>query len=195
MRSRLAKNHNRFDEVTHDQTPDPASDATHGEQRASHWRTAEELENDHASRTASQRYQRHDLSDPTLANWFIDKLVGTVMGEAPIGPGACYLAINLRRHLDERARDVAETAEHVSSVRMARQLDDIRKRLHDGGLLAERLEVALGQLIAVSGGYRRLAARELTRSLEILRAHLERARAEELEIAMRAHWDDIGGSG
>ena len=139
---------------------------------------------------SSQRLKRADLGDPTLGDWYIDKLVGAIMGEAPIGPGVCYLAANLRRHLDERAAAIS-----TSEPRMVAALTLVSDRLAQAAGLAERIEAALGELVAVTGAYKHLAARELTRSLEILREHLKRARELELDITMRAHWEDLGVSG
>lgn len=109
------------------------------------------------------------------------------MSDIPVGPGVCYLATNLRRHLDSRAEDLA-----LGEPRLAAAFDEVRARLADAARLAERLEHAFGKLIAVRGVYKRLAARELTRTLELLREHLHRARDLEIEIEMRTHWEDIG---
>lgn len=133
---------------------------------------------------------RVDLEDPSLGDWYIDKLIGAVMSDAPIGPGVCYLATNLRRHLDERAM-----ALDCQEPRLEPALNQVRARLDDAAQLAEGLEAALGQLIAVTGMYKRLAARELTRTLEMLREHLFQARQLELEISLQTHWVDIGGRG
>ncbi len=138
----------------------------------------------------SSRFAREDLGDPAVADRFIDELIDAVTSATPIGPEACYISSNLRRHLEFRAADM-----HGVEPRLEPATEEVRGRLDDAGILAEGLEAAMGQLIAVSGIYKRLAAREIMRSLELLREHLRLAREPELELAQRAHWEDLGGSG
>jgi hypothetical protein len=140
---------------------------------------------------SSQEFARTDMRDPALGEWYVDRLVEAVMDTTPIGASECYLATNLRRHLDARTASL-----QIDAPRLEPALASVRQRLAEAGHIAERIENALGQLVSVSGiYYRRFAARELTRCLELLREHLMRAREEELDMAMRASWEDIGGSG
>lgn len=137
----------------------------------------------------SQRVVRVDLDDPVLAGAYVDLLLRLVQGEEPIGARACYLATNLRRHLE--ARQVA--LQPIPRLEAATAI--IRARLEHASLLADGLESTLAQLVGVSGAFRFIASRELTRRLQILRAHLTSIRHEELELAMRTDWEDLGGEG
>ncbi len=140
-------------------------------------------------RHSSRRVQPQRLEDPRMALVFIDELVTVVQSDAPLGAHACYLATNLLRHLEARR------AALVLPSRLAAATAAVDAKLREASAVAERLEHTLGELLEVSGAYRQLAGRELTRMLQLLREHLRLAAQEELDLAFRAHWDDLGESG
>lgn len=138
---------------------------------------------------SSQRIVRANLDDPVLADAYTAMLIQLVQADEPIGARACYLATNLQRHLEARQQALE------AAPRLEPAIAIIRAQLEHASVLADGLESTLGQLVGVSGAFKWLASRELTRGLEVLRAHLASVRREELELAMRDAWEDLGGEG
>ena len=113
------------------------------------------------------------------------------MGErAPLDAHACYLVANLRRYVDARRAAIG-----CGSARFVPALAVVERHLDRAGRRIDRVEAAVVQLMDVAGTYQRLAARELVKGLEVVRAYIAEARELEVDAMMRERWEAIGGSG
>jgi len=107
---------------------------------------------------------------------------------------AAYLASNVTRHVAARIEAVAHAA-HSGAPRLVGERRELMMRLDAVLEIATRVDDAVCNALEGGGELGDLELVVLTRLLDTIDEELEHARERELDMAMREHWVDIGGSG
>jgi len=141
----------------------------------------------------SAQIRKLDLSATDTGRWLSASLHDAFDAERLDGHAA-YLSTNLTRHIAARSHAVS-LAIRCDAPRMVAKRRAVFERLQTVAEMATRVDEAVSNALSLGGELGELERAVLCRMLHTIDAELARTRAQELDIAMRQHWVDIGGSG